>query len=68
MIYFASMLAAFRLLPNVNRSLIISACGFCVMLCWGLGWQMGYALLLFIVIAPFLYLRQNKRANKAIVA
>jgi len=67
MIYFASMLAAFKLLPNLNKSLILLACGFCLMLCWGLGWQMGYAILLFFVIAPLLHLQQIKQAQKALI-
>ena len=54
-IYFASMMAAFKLLPSKNRPLIMVGCLFCVMLAWGLGINMLYAILLLATVTPLLY-------------
>lgn len=66
-IYFASMLAAFKLLPNKYFVPNVLSCGFCLVLFWGLSWQMGYALLLMVVLFPIVHLRKS-RANRAITS
>jgi amino acid efflux transporter len=63
-IYFASMLTAFKLLSAKNRPLIILGCLFCLMLVWGLGWQMIYALILITISAPLLCWQHTHQTNK----
>ena len=60
-IYLASMLAAIKLLEKKQRPLILLGCLFCLALMWGLGWQMGYALLLILITAPLLYWQYIKQ-------
>jgi len=60
-IYLASMLAAIKLLDKKQRPLILLGCLFCLALMWGLGWQMGYALLLILITAPLLYWQYIKQ-------
>jgi len=60
-IYLASMLAAIKLLDKKQRPLIFLGCLFCLALMWGLGWQMGYALLLILITAPLLYWQHLKQ-------
>ncbi|SFC97791.1 L-methionine/branched-chain amino acid transporter [Pseudoalteromonas denitrificans] len=67
-IYFASMLAAFRLLSTKNRPLILLSCVFCLMLIWGLGWQMMYAVLLIFITAPLLFWQHSHQTNKQLTA
>ena len=62
-IYFASMLAAVKLLGSRYYSWIVLGCGFCLMLFIGLGANMAYAGLLIAVLAPLLWL-QNKRHKR----
>ena len=62
-IYFASMLAAIKLLKSNQIPLIILGCLFCFALMWGLGWQMGYALLLITITAPLLYWQEQNKQN-----
>ncbi|WP_338049796.1 amino acid permease [Psychromonas antarctica] len=64
-IYFASMLAAVKLANRKQTPLIILGCLFCFTLMWGLGWQMGYALLLISITAPLLYWPQINKRNKS---
>jgi len=66
LIYLASMLAAIRLLDRKQTPLIILSCLFCFALMWGLGWQMGYAFLLILIIAPLLYWQHVKQRNQAL--
>jgi len=65
-IYLASMLAAIKLLDRKQTPLIILSCLFCFALMWGLGWQMGYAVLLILIIAPLLYWQHIKQRNQAL--
>ena len=58
-IYFASMVAAFKLLTAKYRPLIGLSCGFCVMLFWGLGWQMLYGLCLMAVAAAVIHRKRR---------
>ena len=67
-IYFASMLAATKLLPKQNHGLIILGCLFCLMVFVGLGWHMSYALILIAIVVPFLYWQHAKQLTKASVA
>lgn len=63
-IYFASMLAAFKLLSKKYMPLIILGCLFCFMLAWGLGWQMLYAAILISITVPFLWWQQLSQLDK----
>lgn len=60
-IYFASMIASFKLLPGKYHGLTILGCLFCLMLATGLGWKMGYAIGLLTITAPLLWLQQQKK-------
>ena len=62
-IYFASMLAAFKLLKRKYMPITALSCIFCALMFWGLGMSMSYALLLIIVITPFLYLQQKRKQS-----
>jgi amino acid efflux transporter len=64
-VYFASMLAAVKLLNRNQTPLIILGCLFCFALMWGLGWQMGYAILLISITAPLLYWQHINKRNKS---
>lgn len=64
-IYFVSMLAAVKLLDRNQIPLIILGCLFCFALMWGLGWQMGYAILLISITAPLLYWQRINKLNKS---
>jgi len=63
-IYLASMFAAFKLLSKKYIPLIILGCLFCLILAWGLGWQMMYAALLITVTMPFLWWQQLTQVDK----
>jgi amino acid efflux transporter len=54
-IYLAAMLAAIKLLDKKYLPLIILSCIFCLMLAWGIGWRMIYALILLAITAPLLW-------------
>lgn len=63
-IYFASMLAAIKLLERKNYPFILLGCLFCLMLGWGLGFRMIYAFILLFSTATLLwwqYTTQNKK-------
>lgn len=60
LIYFASMLAAFKLLGKQYAVLITLGCGFCLMLLWGLGWKMAYGILLVVLVYPIVRLKQSR--------
>lgn len=66
-IYFASMLAAVKLLKRNQTPLIILGCLFCFALMWGLGWQMGYAIVLISITAPLLYWQEKNKQSKLTV-
>lgn len=59
-IYFASMLAAFKLLERKYFWVTALGCVFCGLMFWGLGQSMAYALLLMFIVIPALWL-QHKR-------
>ena len=63
-IYLAAMLSAYRLLPARYHWLTTLGCLFCLMLTWGLGWKMAYALGILLITAPLLWL-QHQRKSKA---
>lgn len=63
-IYLASMLAAFKLLNKKYIPLIILGSLFCLMLAWGLGWQMIYAAVLITITVPFLWWQQLSQVDK----
>ena len=63
-IYLAAMLSAYRLLPARYHWLTTLGCLFCLMLIWGLGWKMAYALGILLITAPLLWL-QHQRKSKA---
>lgn len=60
-IYLASMLAAFRLLPAKYHWITIIGCLFCLMLAWGLGWKMAYAAGMLAITSPLLWLQRQKK-------
>ncbi len=62
-IYFASMLAAFKLLKRKYLPVTVMSCGFCLLMFWGLGINMAYALLLMALITPFLYLQKKRKQH-----
>ncbi len=63
MIYFASMLAAFRLLPARYHWVTALGCLFCLMLAWGLGWKMAYAVGMVAIAAPLLWLQRQRKTK-----
>ena len=63
MIYLASMLAAFKLLQRRYHLLIGLACVFCFTIAMGLGQKMMYALVLFAIFLPLLWLQKQRRRN-----
>lgn len=63
-IYLAAMLSAFRLLPARYHWLTALGCLFCLLLIWGLGWKMAYAVGILLVATPLLWL-QHQRKTKA---
>jgi amino acid efflux transporter len=58
-IYLSAMLAAIKLLKKKYLPLIIISCVFCLILAWGIGWRMNYALILISVTAPLLWWQYN---------
>ncbi|MEW6983177.1 L-methionine/branched-chain amino acid transporter [Colwelliaceae bacterium 6471] len=65
-IYLASMFAAIKLLDKSNWPLIVLGCVFCVMLIWGLGWQMMYAILLLMITSPLLWWQRHHQQMKKV--
>jgi amino acid efflux transporter len=63
-IYFASMMAAAKLLPKRYQWLICLGCLFCALLAYGLGWKMLYALLLLCLTVPFLKWQKTHLARE----
>lgn len=63
-IYFASMMAAAKLLPKRYQPLIFLGCLFCALLAYGLGLKMVYALLLLCLTLPFLKWQQTHLAHE----
>ncbi len=61
LIYFASMLAAHRLLSRRHRPLIYFSALFCGVIALGLGTKMLYAVGLFSLLSPLLWLQQRRR-------
>lgn len=64
LVYFASMLAAFKLLSKKHHLFIILGCLFCCLLAWGLGFEMLYATLLLLLTLPILYLQSTIKRRK----
>lgn len=60
-IYFASMLAAFKLLKRKYLSVISLGCVFCFLMFWGLGLNMLYAVLMICVLAPCIWFQHKRR-------
>ncbi len=60
-IYFASMLAAFKLLKRKYRSVISLGCMFCFLMFWGLGLNMLYAVLMMLVLAPCIWFQHKNK-------
>ncbi len=63
MIYFVALLAAFRLLPANYHWLTASGCLFCLVLAWGLGWKMVYAVGMVAIAAPLLWLQHQRKTK-----
>lgn len=61
MIYFASILASFKLLARKYRVISIISSLFCLIMFWGLGINMAYAIILMCLVTPCLYLQQKNR-------
>lgn len=64
MIYFVALLAAFRLLPARYKWVTALGCLFCLVLAWGLGWKMAYAVIMMVIAAPLLWLQQRKTKRR----
>ncbi|MGO0306831.1 L-methionine/branched-chain amino acid transporter [Endozoicomonas acroporae] len=62
-IYLASMLAAFRLLPAKYHWMNLLGCLFCFMLAWGLGWKMAYAAGMLAIASPLLWWQRQKQKS-----
>lgn len=60
MMYLASLLAAFKLVPSRYHLLIWLGCAFCLTIAIGLGQKMMYALVLFSVFSPLLWMQQQR--------
>lgn len=60
-IYFASMLAAFKLLKKKYQPIIVLGCIFCGLMFWGLGISMAYVLMLMALTIPCLWLQQKRQ-------
>lgn len=67
-IYFASMLAAFKLLKKKYRPVIALGCIFCGLMFWGLGLSMAYVLILMTLVMPCLYLQQKRKQQLSMQA
>jgi len=67
-IYFATMMAATKLLDKSNRFSIFLGCLFCVGLAWGLGSQMLYALIVLSCSIPFLWWQNHYHHSKRVTA
>lgn len=59
--YLGSMLSAFKLLDKRHRYMVCLSCLFCLIMIWGLGWQMLYALVLVIICAPLLWWQASRK-------
>lgn len=58
-IYLAAMLSAVKLLKKRYLPLIFLSCLFCFLLAYSIGWDMVFSVILFSVIAPFVWWQQN---------
>lgn len=67
-IYFASMLAAFKLLKKKYMPVTALGCVFCGLMFWGLGLSMTYVLFLMTLVMPCLYLQQKRKQQIAVQA
>jgi len=63
-IYLASMMAAVKLLKSSNLPIIFLSCIFCLLLAWGIGERMVYALLLLIITAPLIHWQYKSNSSK----
>ena len=59
-IYFAAMLAAFKLLPIRYHWVTALGCLVCLVVMWGLSWKMSYTLIIFLIAAGGLSLKQRR--------
>ncbi|MDC8832422.1 L-methionine/branched-chain amino acid transporter [Alteromonas gilva] len=66
LIYLASMLAAYKLLSRRHRPQVCFSALFCGVIAVGLGSKMLYALGLFALCAPLLWLQQRRRKPNAV--
>lgn len=60
-IYFASMLAAFKLLKRKYIPVTMLGCVFCGLMFWGLGINMAYALIMMLLILPCLRYQRRRQ-------
>ncbi|NVK55536.1 MAG: L-methionine/branched-chain amino acid transporter [Alteromonadaceae bacterium] len=67
LIYLASMLAAYKLLSLRHRPLVYFSAIFCGIIAIGLGSKMFYALGLFALLSPLLWLQQRRRKSNAVI-
>lgn len=58
--YLGSMLAAFRLLAKQHHVMVWFSCLFCLIMIWGLGWQMLYAIIMVSICAPLLWWQEQR--------
>ena len=63
-IYLSSMIAAVKLLKTSNLPLIVLSCIFCLLLAWGIGERMIYAIVLLLITVPFLYWQHSFKSAK----
>lgn len=67
-IYFASMLAAIKLLKRKYIPVTLLGCVFCGLMFWGLGMSMAYALLAMLIAMPFLWLQQKRKQRVSVLS
>lgn len=67
-IYFASMLAAFKLLKRKYAPITALGCVFCGLMFWGLGISMAYAVLMMAILVPCLWLQLKRKQKIALTA
>ncbi|MGF1764324.1 L-methionine/branched-chain amino acid transporter [Aliivibrio kagoshimensis] len=67
-IYLAAMLSAIKLLNKRYLPLIFISCLFCMLLAYSIGWDMIFSIILFSVIAPFIWWQQSVLDRRALAA
>ncbi|GHF89938.1 L-methionine/branched-chain amino acid transporter [Thalassotalea marina] len=64
LIYLSAMLAAYKLLANKYRWLIHCSVLFCLVIIYGLGWNMSYAFCILSILVPIVWYQQKHLTSK----